>query len=138
MSSVLEALVGGRYEVVLTDEPLYCHALDMAPTSREAMLNDGVWLVLTFAVWNCQEVIAMDAALAAIKQFDGKIKLGIRPMFDPNELTAWCPDALGGKAAVNTPLWLVFDSGQLVEHREGELTSNQIAAMLRRFDAQTA
>jgi hypothetical protein len=133
MSSILEALPGGRYQVILADEPPYCHALPMAPSERESMLNDGQWLVLVIAVWNCQEVIAMDAALAAIKPLSGTVKLGIRPMFDPKELASWCPEALNGKPTVTTPLWLIIDNGQLLDKREGELSTSQISSLLQQF-----
>src|SRR5438094_490694 len=48
MSFTVQPIVGGKWDLVVLDEPTYVHALKMAPEAMEPELNSRVWLVVTF------------------------------------------------------------------------------------------
>jgi hypothetical protein len=99
----------GLPQVVLADEPKYCHALGAAPQARESMLNRGDWLAMTFAEWSAPDIEAVQTALEVAKHYAGEINLGVRPYRDPLEQTTWCveidPDLPG-------PTWVLLKEGK--------------------------
>lgn len=124
----------GEYAVVDTDgAKFYCQALPIAPESRESELNSGFWLVLVFAVWNESETQAIETAMSAAEAVGRGFKLGIRPTGDHEEIMTWCPNVRRKYDFYDTPLWLVFHNGQLIEQYEGQLPKEKVINILRRM-----
>lgn len=124
----------GEYAVVDSNTgKFYCQALPIAPESREPELNSGFWLVLVFAVWNEPETKAIEVAMSAAEAVGRGFKLGIRPTGDHEEIMTWCPNVRRKYDFYDTPLWLVFHNGQLVEQYEGQLSKEMVINILRRM-----
>lgn len=117
-----------RFKIELHEKPSYCHALPMAPSSREPALNCGNWLVLVFAVWSGSDIMSMDTALAAVKGFNGKVQLGVRPFDQYTELKTWCPEA---RTSYQSPIWLLFQDGQMVAEFYGPQSKDQLIEIIQ-------
>ncbi len=100
----------------------------MAPSSRERELNCGNWIVLAFAVWSGPDIAAIDTALVAAKRFNGKIQLGIRPFDQYTEMKTWCPEA---RVSYQSPIWLLFQEGQLVAEFHGPQSQEQLIEIIQ-------
>ena len=125
---------GDLFEVEFHEEPSYCHVLPMAPSSREPALNCGYWMVLLFAVWSAPDITSIDTALAAVEGFNGKIQLGIRPFDQYTEMKAWCPEARG---SYRSPIWLLFQEGQMVTEFHGPQSEDQLAKIFQTWFVQS-
>lgn len=117
----------GRPRIDLRDEPPYCRALAAAPSSREAELGGGRWLVLAFAAWSMPDIRAIQTALDAAKRFGGGLTLGLRPFDVPEEFDAWCP---GLEGLEETLVWLAFTDGELCLEHRGALTVDELVNMI--------
>jgi thioredoxin-like negative regulator of GroEL len=117
----------GLFELVFIDEPEYCQALMMSPTLKEAKLSDGIWLILLFAVWSAPDQEAIKTAVTLAKKFNGKFQLGVRPFDEHQENGLWCPEI---KEAFASPIWLVFENGQLIAEHVG-LRSEELDNMIQ-------
>src|SRR5438128_1820893 len=87
----LRPTVSEKLELVLSDEPSYIHALEMAPESREPELEHGAWLVVAFPIWSGPVRHSVHAAVACAKDHQGKFQLGIRPYNSHEEIYKWWP-----------------------------------------------
>ena len=124
-----------QFEVGFHEEPSYCHALPMAPSSREPELNCGNWIILVFAVWSGPDIASIDTALAAVKKFNGKVQLGIRPFDQYTEIKAWCPQA---RVSYQSPIWLLFQEGQMVTELHGPQSEDQLVKISQTWFVQSA
>ncbi len=98
----------------------------MAPSEREADLNDGDWLVLAFAVWGSHDRHAIDIACSVATSWP-KVHVGVRPFEYGDEFASWVPEfrsdagALqvfdnNGNVKITTnpddhPVWIAFRKG---------------------------
>jgi hypothetical protein len=117
-----------RPQIVLTGEPAHCRALDAAPPAREPALDAGTWLVMAFAIWSVPDQKAIQVALDAAQRFGGKLKLGLRPYHDPQELDTWYP---GREDDGRSPLWLLLDDGKVRMRRSGPVTVDELVKAIR-------
>jgi hypothetical protein len=117
----------GCPRITLTGESSYSHALDAAPSGREAGLNRGNWLVMAFAVWSIPDNLAIQTALDVIKRFGGKLNLGLRPFDYSEELDAWCP---GLEYGGQSPLWVLLRDGEVCMTRSGILAIDELAELI--------
>lgn len=107
-----------RPKVVLDGEPSYSTALEAAPPARETELNEGLWLVMAFAVWSVPDVVAIQTALDAAKHFEGKVKLGLRPFDSFEEFDTWSSETSDG----SSPVWIVLSNGEKCWEHRGYVT----------------
>jgi hypothetical protein len=128
MSYSVRAAPDGRYEVMLKGEPTYCKALPGTPSELRQELDRGLWLVLLFAVWSGPDREAVQTALSVVKQFDGKVQLGLRPFDRHEEITALWPDV---KERFGSPIWLVLRDGELLEQHVGAFGRRAVTDWLR-------
>lgn len=124
----------GKFELKFINEPEYCQALIMSPAKREAKLNDGIWLVLLFAVWSVPDIDAIKMAVTLAKKFKGKVKVGVRPFDYHQENQLWCPEI---KETFASPIWLVLKDGQLIMEQVGRRTEEELTQMLELHDGTT-
>jgi hypothetical protein len=89
MSYRVSSDVDGGSRITLTGEPSYCHALDGTTSEGELDFDDGIWLVMDFAVWSMPDVTAVQTALDTARYFDGPLNLGLIPYDDSEDLDAW-------------------------------------------------
>jgi len=113
---------GEYYEVKFESEPAYFHSLRMAPAEPEPMLNTGLWLILTFAIWSVPDRDAIASAMAVVRSLEGAVQLGVRPYDDPKEALTWMPEA----NVTGSPVWLVMKNGQLVEREIGTRSAEEL------------
>lgn len=113
----------GRPRIILSGEPPYCRTLDAGPSRREDELNTGRWLVMVFAAWSMPDIRAIQDALDAVKYFDGKVHLGLRPFDAPEEHVTWCPALTDDE---KTPIWLLISDGTVRLILRGLLTVNEL------------
>jgi hypothetical protein len=143
----------GRFVVQVVSEPEFIHGLWMSPAKREPFLNVGDWVVLAFAIWNSHDRPAIASAIDAVKEMDGRVRLGIRPFEVAEEFSTWSNAAPDDADFVNvrqndngtnlsisitpvagsTPLWLVFRNGGIVHSHSGLLSVPEIRAMIARY-----
>lgn len=120
----------GRPQIILSDEPSYCRTLDAAPSRCEDELRTGSWLVMVFAAWSISDIHAIQNALDAVKYFDGKVHLGLRPFDAPEEHVTWCPSLADDGS---TPIWVLITDGAVQLVRRGLLTVNELVAEIKPF-----
>ena len=151
MSFQLVPIAGDKLELVFTDEPEYIHALKMAPECREAELNSGIWLIVTFPVWSGPVRHSVLAAVACAKDFDGRFQLGVRPFDFHEEIYKWWPgDEAPSPAEVlidvreessrrevhissdpaASPIWLVLRDGQVMHQAAGPRSRDQLKELM--------
>jgi hypothetical protein len=151
MSFEVRPIKGDKWELVLTDEPGYIHALKMAPDSMEPELKSGVWLIVVFPVWSGPVRHSVRAAVASAKAHGGKFQLGVRPSDYHEELYKWWP---GGEAPAggdnllmaqdesrravhistdpsSSPVWLVLRDGQGVHQGAGPRSKEQLSELMQ-------
>jgi len=147
----IQAIEGDKWEVVLSDEPSYIHALKMAPEALEPELGSGLWLVVAFPVWSGPVRDSVRAAIAYAKQYGGKFHLGVRPFDYHEEMSAWWPASevpAGGGMSLTVqddphrrevhittdtstdPAWLVLKDGQVVYRGTGARSAEQLGEMM--------
>jgi hypothetical protein len=107
----------------------------MAPEQMEPELKDGLWLVLVCAIWSGPDRLAIGQALSAVREFGGKVKLGIRMFDDDAETRTWFPELPKYPAS---PVWLILRDGQLDEMRMGGQSQSQLRNLLRQAVDPTA
>lgn len=107
----------------------------MAPSEMEPELKEGVWLVLVAAVWSGPDRMAIQQALTAVKEFGGKLKLGIRLFDEDSETTQWFPDL---PQAYASPVWLFLRDGRLVEKHFGSLDQIGLRSLLQQAIDETS
>jgi hypothetical protein len=84
---------------------------------------------MAFATWSVPDVEAIQTALDVARHFGGKVKLGLRPFDNPEELGAWCP---GLEIDGNGPLWVLLRDGQVCLKRQGFFT---VHALINEIEA---
>lgn len=151
MGFKVQAVEGDKWEVVLSDEPSYIHALKMAPEAMEPELESGTWLVVAFPVWSAPVRHSVLAAVACAKLYNGKFHLGVRPFDSHEEMSRWWPagdiPAGGGVSltvqddphrrevhittdTITDPAWLVLKDGQVVYRGGGPRSAEQLGDMM--------
>jgi hypothetical protein len=108
--------------LVLEDEAPYSQALAAAPPAREPELDQGVWLIMAFAVWSAPDIAAIQTALDAAKHFDGRMKLGVRPFDGFEEFETW----VSGTAPTNSTYWVLSRDGQKCWEHQGLHTVEEL------------
>ncbi len=152
MSFELQHIAGDNWELVLSDEPGYVHALKMAAESMEPELKTGVWLVVTFPVWSVPARHSVLAAIGCAKDYGGKFQLGIRAFDSHEELYKWWPVTEAPSAAkvllvvhdessrreinistdpASSPIWLVLRDGQVVDQGAGPRNKQQLSELMQ-------
>jgi hypothetical protein len=152
MSFKVQPIEGDRWELVFFDEPSYIHALKMAPEAMEPELRSGVWLVVVFPVWSAPVRDSVRAAIALVKDHDGRFQLGVRPFDSHDEIYKWWPVTeapSAGKVLLavkeegqrreihistdpsSTPLWLVLRDGQVIHHGAGLRSKEQLSELMQ-------
>ena len=152
MPIIIKSDESGRFAVHLVSEPAFIQGLRMSPTTREPFLNVGDWVVLAFAIWTSHDRSAIASAIDAVKEMNGRVKLGIRPFEIPEEFSAWCGasnqeagfvkmrrESHGDKQFISidpvsgaTPMWLIFRDGEIVHSQSGLLSVWEIQDMIAR------
>lgn len=94
----------------------------------ESALKTGDWLVLAFAVWSQPDRNAIRTALDTVKDFEGKINLGIRPLEDPTK-HRWCPELQWNGTS---PVWLLLKEGELIGQVDGEHPKEELVDIINR------
>jgi hypothetical protein len=130
VSYSLQVTPDGEYDVLLKGEPEYCKALPATPSQLPRELSRGLWLVLLFAVWSGPDRSAVPVALSAVKQFDGKVQLGLRPFDRHEEITTRWPKV---KEPFGSPIWLILRDGELLEEHVGAFSRSVVSGWLRRL-----
>lgn len=152
MSFEIRPISDGKWELIITGEPRFVHALQMAPDKMERELSLGTWLVVTFPIWSAPVRESVRVAISFAKRLAGTVQLGIRP-FDliEDELTWWpapqapTPTDLSvsseGTArdlrlsivddAAQYPLWLLMADGQVLYQGTGPRTEDDLVKFLR-------
>jgi hypothetical protein len=154
MGLVFEADELGRSRFVLRDEPDFIVPLEIAPPALENFLSSGKWLVVGVSVWSSHDMKAAGQAMRLIKAFHGFVKLGLRPVDNPNENLPWIPrlvtiapdsvevsarwddGACSIKIQSNTsasPVWVSLSDGELIDLRHGLLDRVEITKILDRL-----
>jgi hypothetical protein len=152
MSFKLSPLAGDRWRLEFTGEPEYVHALMMAPESREAELDSGIWLVVAFPIWSGPVRHSVVSAVACAKEFNGRFQLGVRPFDHREEIASWWP---GGQVPSQaelqidiredvsrrevritsdpsaSPIWLVLRDGQVMYQGAGPRSREELATLVR-------
>jgi len=128
MSYHVKSLAGGSYKLVFEDEPAYCKALVMSPLAKESELTQGLWLVLLFAVWSVPDRSNIGVALSVVKEFNGKVFLGVRPFDNHDEIKKWCPEV---KEKYGSPIWLVMKNGKLLKERTGLYSKEELKNLIQ-------
>lgn len=144
-------VVNDQWEVVLPDEPVYIHALKMAPEAMESELRSGEWLIVSFSIWGPVRQ-SVRAAIACAKQYAGKFHLGIRPYDYHEEISKWWPTTdlpVESKTSVTEinegqrrevhiatdfstdPAWLVLKDGQVVYRGTGARSAEQLGEVMQ-------
>lgn len=147
----------GAWEVVLTDEPPFVHALAMAPSSLEPELNSGTWLVVAFPVWSHSAIVSVHAAMDCAKEYQGAFQLGIRPFDAFQEFQRWWPSGhtpnkqgssihYGSQATVSSkgdlritvdprgiPRWLGLREGSVVYSALGQRSLDDLKGLADRL-----
>jgi hypothetical protein len=142
----------GRLAVEVADAPPFVRGLAASPAEREAFLDTGNWLVLSVAVWSGPDLSAIEPATAVVSEFDGGISLGIRPFDEFEELSSWLtrvgvaersPRVGAGQPLVpapapwptlrafQSPVWVLFREGQVVDCASGLLSESMLRLFLR-------
>ncbi len=142
MPFTIESNQQEQFYVRLENEPAFVHSLLMAPPSREPMLDEGDWLVLTFAVWSVSDQPSISVAIEFAKSLRGQLNVGLRPFESSDEFCSWSdvdienaslsdlqtePTTNGGFRilitgnADATPIWLCFRNGANVGEHHGLL-----------------
>ena len=116
-----------RFKISLEGEPANCHALEMAPAKREAILDRGLWLILVFPVWSDPDRKAIEAALDLAKTQGEKLQIGVRPFDKKEELASWCPEA---KREWASPTWLILKDGILTHQMFGPQSPKDVREIL--------
>lgn len=148
MPYVIDSNKNGQFFVRMDAEPDFIHGLTMAPAEREEILNEGDWIVLSFAVWNSHDRPAIDTAIEVVKSMNGRVRLGIRPFEIADEFSSWCPyqppnaelviqekeDAEQVNIAITaasgtSPIWLFIRDGVIVQSHLGHLAVEQLKAL---------
>jgi hypothetical protein len=127
MSYCIQIIPNGQYKLLLEREPEYCKALAMSPLKREPELEQGLWLILVFAVWSVPDRTCIDLALSVIKEFKGDVLLGVRPFDNYTEFNIWCPEV---KEKYGSPIWLVLNNGNLLKEMVGVYSKEQLVQLL--------
>ena len=150
MSFELQHTEGDKWELVLSDEPVYVHALKMATASMKPDLKTGLWLVVTFPVWSVPARHSVLAAIACAKDHGGKFQLGVRPFDSHEELYKWWPVTEAPSAAkvllvvhdegsrreinistdpASIPIWRVLRDGQVLFQGTGPRNKEQLSEL---------
>ncbi len=128
MSYTVCEMADGKFELVIQNGPQNCKALPMAPSSIENELQDGLWLLLVFAVWSIQDRNAINTALELGKRLGDTVRVGIRPFDEHQEISNWCPNAT---KTYQSPVWLVLKKGKLVKEVVGLYPLEQLEEEFR-------
>lgn len=130
MSYRIQIMPSGLYELLLENEPVYCKTLVMSPLKKEPGLEQDLWLILMFAIWSIPDRACIDLALSVIKEFNGKVLLGIRPFDNHTELNTWCPEV---QEKYGSPIWLVLNNGKLLKERVGLCNKEGLRELVQSF-----
>jgi hypothetical protein len=84
---------------------------------------------LLHASWSGTDQLAIPVALRLVKQFEGRIQLGIRKFSGHEEMQTWCP---GVREKHRSPIWLILQDGELREELTGHPGEEELTAALRR------
>ena len=152
MSWLLRSIGHDKFELVLSDEPSYIHALQMAPDCREPELDLGLWLLVVFPVWSSPVRQSVRAALACAIDHAGKFQLGIRPFNSHEEISKWWPlsnapspgqtliavsdEPSPREIHISTdptsyPIWLVFRDASVVHQGRGPRTEEHLSQLMQ-------
>src|SRR5579872_1232048 len=107
MSFILSTNAEGRPRVTLQAEPAYIRSLEAAPSSLESEVAQGIWAVVAFSIWSVHDLEAVQRAISIAKRYDGRVRLGLRPVDYQEEervavkslLRALSPDETAGYVA---------------------------------------
>ena len=142
----------GRLVVEVAGAPQFVRGLVAAPSEREGFLSTGNWLVLSVAVWSGPDLSAIEAAIAAVSEFNGGVSLGIRPFDEFEELSSWLPrvgivepsphatdeQPLVPRPALRptlrpfqSPVWVLLRQGEVVDCASGLLSDSTLRLFLR-------
>jgi hypothetical protein len=120
----------GLSEPILEGEPDYCQVLPRAPASREPELDEGWWLILLYASGSGTDHLAIPVALAVVKEFAGRVRLGLRKFSGHEEMQTWCPAV---REQRQSPLWLVLHNGILKAEWTGRRPQRELCTMLQQL-----
>ncbi len=130
MTYHIETNMNNDYVIVFKDEPSFCYSLSMKQKHGEEIINTGLWLILLFAVWSMPERNAIQTALDAVKTFNGRVNLGVRPFDNHNEFKYWCDEI---EEKYGSPIWLFFKEGVKLGELIGIRSENEIKQALDVF-----
>jgi hypothetical protein len=108
---------------VVAGEFANVHPLSMAPAEREAMLDVGVWLVLTVPIWGGVCRRAIDELLNVVARLPEGASIGVRWFDEYEELATWLPDAAQN---YTTPQWFTLHNGKLTRQHFGPMQAESI------------
>jgi hypothetical protein len=115
------------WKLQLENAPPWVHALEMAPAARESELNQGKWIIIAFSVSSAADTQCIPWAVSAVAPYCGRVQLGIRPLWNRREITAWFPE-YGDRRA--TPVWILLDNGKVQGWKAEKLTEKETTEFL--------
>jgi hypothetical protein len=118
-----------KWEIVFTNAPPFVHPLRMAPPAREQELSQGTWLVMASGVFSQTDVNCIGVAVRCLAPYGGKIKLGVRPFCQYEEMLSWFPDYRDEHAS---PLWIVFKNGKVLAWDAGDKSQEKLNEFIKR------
>ncbi len=105
-------LDNGKYEFVFQNAPENFVSLTSAPEKLEDKLKTGKWLVMLCARYSVLDIQALYSTARAVKGFERRVKVGIRPFWDEEENTKWFPQYREVQGF--SPIYIFLNEGTVV------------------------